>query len=187
MCKCRGSFIGFKLAQKLSRKYISCASCKRHTQIMFQKFLHRFLYTEHANILANMCFWCLAFLLWSVCNAARFELCVWDVLEFTIWNQLWRFLLGCIEILQDLNAQALQMHSPCVHSHFAHVYFVLVFEFSVLPLLVVVLAMAAEPQRLYIGGWKMGITRQDSSQVQWRFILKLRSFAQSILRCSCLT
>ena len=79
MCKCRGSFIGFKLAQKLSRKYISCASCKRHTQIMFQKFLHRFLYTpnmrtflqtcvfdvllsccevytEHANILANMCF-----------------------------------------------------------------------------------------------------------------------------------
>ena len=96
-------------------------------------------------------------------------------------------MLGCVEILQDLNAQALQMHSPCVHSHFAHVYFVLVFEFSVLPLLVVVLAMAAEPQRLYIGGWKMGITRQDSSQVQWRFILKLRSFAQSILRCSCLT
>ena len=63
----------------------------------------------------------------------------------------------------------------------------LVFEFSVRPVVVFVLAMAAEPQRLYVGGWKMGITRQDSSQVQWRFILKLRSFAQSILRCSCLT
>ena len=160
---------------------------------MSQKFLRRFLYTEQSNILANMCLMSCTALdpSWlSCCEVFAMLLdlsCAFEMfLSLPFGTSFEDSCVEFIEILQDLNARALQMHSPCVHSHFAHVNFLLFFEFSALTVVVVVLAMAAMPQRLYIGGWKMGIARQDSSHVRWRFSLALRSFAQSIWRCSCL-